>query len=228
MKTLLYSIHSFDKPFLEKEGDAKHELVFTAEALRMDTVGLAKGYEAVSLFSNDDASAPILKALFKIGVKYIALRSVGHDHVDLECAEQLGLKVVNVPEYSPYAIAEHGVAMLLMLNRHLYEAQLKIQTQDFRLDGLVGFDLKGKTVGIIGVGNIGYAFAKIMNGFGCKILAYDPIINKNLESIPIEYVSMNKLLSKSDIISLNCPLNKKTKYLIDDSEFDQMKEKVKG
>jgi len=131
--------------------------------------------------------------------------------------------VSNVPEYSPHSVAEHGVAMPMMLNRKLYEAKLKIRLQDFRLDGLVGFDLHGKTVGIIGLGKIGLAFAKIMNGFGCKLLAYDRTPMYTTEAISIDHVTLEELLSKCDVVSLNCPLNKQTKYIIDEQAFAQMK-----
>jgi D-lactate dehydrogenase len=183
MKVLVYSIHGFDKSFLETAANGKHELAFTEKALNLDTVSLSTGFDSVALFSNDDASAEVLEKLSQNGVKYITLRSVGYDHVDLKKANELGIKVANVPEYSPYAIAEHGVAMLLMLNRKLLEAQELIEKQDFRLDTLVGFDLHGKTVGIIGTGKIGFAFAHIMFGFGCKLLAYDPVQNPKASSI---------------------------------------------
>ena len=223
MKTLVFSCYSFDQPFLEKAALNKHDLTFTKEALGLANVELAAGYDAIALRSSDDASAPVLERLVDLGVRFIALRTVGYDNVDLEVAERLSIRVAHVPEYSPYAIAEHGVAMLLMLNRKLYEAQLLIQMQDFRLDSLVGFDLHGKTVGIIGVGNIGFAFAKIMNGFGCKLLAHDPEKHPKSTGIGLEYVSKKELLRKSDIISLNCPLNEHTRYLIDFEEFAMMK-----
>jgi len=223
MKTLVFSSHDFDKSFLKKAASNKHELTFTKAALGLENVNLADGYDAVALRSSDDASAVVLERLAKLGVNFIALRTVGYDHVDLKIARKLGIKVANVPEYSPYAIAEHGVAMLLMLNRKLYEAQLLMQMQDFRLDSLVGFDLHGKIVGIIGAGNIGFAFAKIMSGFGCKLLAHDPEQHPKSEEITLEYVSQKELLRKSDIISLSCPLNEYTRYLIGFEEFAMMK-----
>ncbi len=223
MKTLVFSSYNFDKPFLKEAASNKHDLTFTEKPLRLENVDLAAGYDAVALRSSDDASAPILERLVDLGVRFIALRTVGYDHVDLETAERLGIRIAHVPEYSPYAIAEHGAAMLLMLNRKLYEAQLLMQMQDFRLDSLVGFDLHGKTVGIIGVGSIGFAFAKIMNGFGCKLLAHDPEKHPKSTSVGLEYVSKKELLRKSDIISLNCPLNEQTRYLIGFEEFATMR-----
>jgi len=223
MNTLVYSSHEFDIPFLEKEAKNKHQLTFTKQALNLSTVNLAQGFEAIALFSNDNPCKEVLEKLHQFGVKFIALRSVGFDHVDLDESKTLGIKVANVPEYSPYAIAEHGVAMLMMLNRKLYEAQLLIQLQDFRLDTLVGFDLNKKKIGIIGTGKIGLVFAKIMNGFGCEILAYDPVQINNSDELNITYTSLEQLLKESDIVSLNCPLNTSTKKLLSEPQFEIMK-----
>ena len=224
MRVFIYSIHGFDKEFLENSFVGKFEIASTEKALDIDTVEMCKSFDAVALFSNDNASSEVLEKLAAFGVKYISLRSVGYDHVNLETAKALGIKVANVPEYSPYAIAEHAVAMLLMLNRKLYEAQLLIQMQDYRLDALVGFDLHGKTVGVVGTGKIGFAFAKIMNGFGCKLLAFDPEQNPKAADINMQYTSFENLIEQSDIISLNCPLNENTKYLFSDKEFSKMKQ----
>lgn len=223
MKTIFYSTYAFDRPFFEAAAPEGHTFRFVPEALRLSTTSLAEGYEAVALFSNDDASAPVLEALASLGVRYISLRTVGYDHVDLKAAARLGLRVANVPEYSPYAIAEHGVAMLMMLNRKLYEAQLLLQMQDFRLDSLVGFDLYQKTVGVVGTGKIGFAFARIMHGFGCRLIAYDPQPNPKAEQIGMQYVSLDALLAESDVVSLNCPLNAHTRNLLDTPQFARMK-----
>lgn len=223
MKTIFYSTHAFDQPFFEAAMPEGHTFTFVEEALNLSTAQRATGYEAVALFSNDDASAPVLEALASLGVRYIPLRTVGYDHVDLTAAARLGLRVANVPEYSPYAIAEHGVAMLMMLNRKLYEAQLLLQMQDFRLDSLVGFDLYQKTVGVVGTGKIGFAFARIMHGFGCRLLAYDPQPNPKAEQIGMRYVSLDTLLAESDVVSLNCPLNAHTRNLLDTPQFARMK-----
>ena len=226
MKVLVYNIQNYDRPFLEAANNSKHELEFTPEALTLETVHLAKGKDAVSLFSNDDASAEVLKILADFGIRFIALRCVGYNHVDLTAARELNISVANVPEYSPYAIAEHGVALILALNRKIYESQLLMQMQDFRLDTLIGFDLKGKTVGVIGTGKIGFAFAQIMNGFGCRLLGFDPEPNPKAKSIGLEYVELDDLLRESDVISLNCPLNEHTENLIDSRAFDLMKKGV--
>ena len=227
MKTLVYSIHGFDKPFLEKAAQDKHELIFTEQPLNGTTAKLAKEFDAVALFTSDNASAEVLEKLSEVGVKFIALRSVGYDHVDLVKAKQVGIKVANVPAYSPYAIAEHAVALLLTLNRKLLLSQELMNQSDFRLDQLIGFDLHGKTVGIVGTGKIGAAFAKIMHGFGCKLLAYDIEDNKQLTAeTNIVYTSLENLCKKSDVISVNCPLNVATKYMFNKCIFALMKKGI--
>jgi D-lactate dehydrogenase len=226
MRVRVYSIQNYDLPFIEAANNNKHELLFTEEALTLDTAQLAEGCEAVALFTSDDGSAPVLEKLAEIGVRFISLRCVGYNHVDVKKAAELGIRVANVPEYSPYAIAEHGVALLMALNRKIIPSQLLMQMQDFRLDTLIGFDLRSKTVGVVGTGKIGYAFAQIMHGFGCKLLAYDPTPNENADRIGMTYVSMDELLRHSDVISLNCPLNEHTANLIDDREFALMKQGV--
>ena len=227
MKTLVYSVHGFDKPFLEAAAKDKHELYFTEQSLNLDTTELAKGYEAVALFTSDNASSAVLQKLYDNGVKFIALRSVGYDHVDLAKAKQLNIKVANVPAYSPYAIAEHAVALLMALNRKLILGQQLMQTGDYRLDQLIGFDLHGKKVGIVGTGKIGTAFAKIMHGFGCNLLGYDVEINNQLiKDTKIKYTSLEDLCKRSDVISVNCPLNTATKYMFNKNVFEHMKKGV--
>ena len=227
MKTLVYSVHGFDKPFLEAAAKDKHELYFTEQSLNLDTTELAKGYEAVALFTSDNASSAVLQKLYDNGVKFIALRSVGYDHVDLAKAKQLNIKVANVPAYSPYAIAEHAVALLMALNRKLILGQQLMQTGDYRLDQLKGFDLHGKKVGIVGTGKIGTAFAKIMHGFGCNLLGYDVEINNQLiKDTKIKYTSLEDLCKRSDVISVNCPLNTATKYMFNKNVFEHMKKGV--
>ncbi|MCS6934311.1 MAG: 2-hydroxyacid dehydrogenase [Chitinophagales bacterium] len=223
MKTLVYSSHGFDKPYLERANSGKHELIFIESPLREDTAHIAAGCEAVALFSNDHADADVLRLLHKLGVRFIALRSTGYDHVDLPTAQSLGMKVAHVPAYSPQAIAEHAVAMLLALNRRLLKADRLVRQYDFRLDELVGFNIHGKIVGIIGGGHIGLAFARIMLGFGAHLLVHDPVINKSLQSLGVRYVTLESLLENSDIVSLHCPLNDKTRYLIDTPQFNLMK-----
>jgi D-lactate dehydrogenase len=227
MKILMYSIFEFDKPFIEKATHGKLELVYTQEHLNDETVSLAEGFDGISLFALDKASATTLEKLYNYGIKYIALRSVGYDNIDLKKARSLGIKVANVPAYSPYSVAEHAVALLMALNRKLILGQKLMQTGDYRLDHLVGFDLHGKTVGIIGTGKIGTAFAKIMNGFGCKLLAYDIVENKKLQAeTDITYTSIEEVCKGSDVLSIHCPLNRETKYMLNQSLFSQMKKGI--
>ncbi len=227
MKTLVYSVHGFDRSFIEKAANGNHELHFTESPLNENTSDLAKGFEAVALFTSDNASEKVMAQLHDSGVRFIALRSVGYDHVDLGKAKALGIKVANVPAYSPYAIAEHAVALLLALNRKIMLGQQLMKQNDFRLDKLVGFDLYGKTIGIIGTGKIGASFARIMNGFGCELLAFDVESNDELmQQVNIKYTSLENVCKKADVISVCCPLNEKTKYMFNKTTFSFMKKGV--
>ncbi|SEA98477.1 D-lactate dehydrogenase [Flavobacterium gillisiae] len=227
MKILMYSIYAFDKPFIENATHGKLEIEYTNQALNEDTAKLAEGFEGISLFTPDNASDSVLEKLYFYGVRYIALRSVGYDYVDLKKARALGIKVANVPSYSPYSVAEHAVTLLLALNRKIILGQKLMQMGDYRLDHLVGFDLYGKTVGIIGTGKIGAAFAKIMHGFGCQILACDPQENEELiQQIDISYTTLEDVCKNSDVISVHCPLNRETKYMFNKSNFSLMKRGV--
>lgn len=224
MKVAIYSTHKFDKPYLEKAASDRHTLVFHEAKLTMETVHLAKGAKAVGLFTSDSANADVLESLFDLGVQYVCLRSVGYDHVDVGKAKSLGIKVANVPEYSPYSVAEHAVALLVAVTRKIVLGQRLMDIGDYRLDALKGFDLHGKTVGIIGTGKIGSAFAQIMNGFGCDLLAFDPIPDLALQLlINIRYVALQELFSHADIISIHCPLNFNTRHLIGKDAFASMK-----
>lgn len=222
MKVFVYSARPYDRAALQS-GSKKHELLFSEKSLCSETAHFCVDCEAVSLFTLDDASAPVLEKLHAHGIRYILLRSVGYDHVDLERAALLGIRVANVPEYSPYSVAEHAVAMLMAVNRKLMDGQRLIRLQDFRLDSLKGFDVHGKTVGVIGAGKIGMAFSRIMLGFGAKVLAFDPQVNQEGIDIGVKYASLEELLRSSDIVSLHCPLNKDTKHLISDTQFCWMK-----
>lgn len=227
MKIIIYSTHRFEKSFLEKAANQKHELIFTAYALEADTAKLAHGCKAAIAFTADDLSAEVLDELYFHGIRFIALRSVGFDHIDLFKAKQLGLKVANVPNYSPYATAEHSVALLLALNRKLLIGQKLMTRNDFSMDDLVGFDLHQKTIGIVGVGKIGGAFATIMNGFGCQLLGCDPSENKALAlKISLTYTTLETLCQQSDVISIHCPLTPQTRYMFNKALFNQMKKGV--
>lgn len=227
MKTCVYSIHGFDRPFIEKANKGKHELVFTTAALSSKTVHLAETCEAVALISSDSAAAAVVEELHALGVRYIALRAAGYDQVDLAKAKALGIRVANVPAYSPYAIAEHSVALLMTLNRKMLRSQELMRQNDFRLNELVGFDLHKKTVGVVGTGKIGAAFVRIMHGFGCHVLAYDIAEDPQLVArYGVEYTSLEALCERSDVISLSCPLNEATRYLFNKSTFSRMKKGV--
>ncbi|MEJ7646965.1 MAG: 2-hydroxyacid dehydrogenase [Chryseolinea sp.] len=223
MKVYIYSAHPYETPFLQKAAGEKHELNFTSKKLSVDTAVLASGNDALAIFTADDASAPVLDLLRAQGIRYIALRSAGFDHVDLAAAKKHGIHVANVPAYSPYSIAEHAAALLLALNRRLIEGRRLIDSRDFRLDPLIGFDIHGKTVGIIGTGTIGRAFVNIMLGFGAKVIAFDPIQNETVKAMGVTYVSQDELFERSDIISIHCPLNEKTKQLISRRQLEKMK-----
>jgi D-lactate dehydrogenase len=227
MKILMYSVFDYEKPFMDKAKHGKLELVYTEKSLNENTVNLAEGFEAITIFTCDSANSKVLDKLYSFGVKYISLRSVGHDHIDLQKARSLGIKVANVLEYSPYAVAEHAVALLMALNRKIVLGQKLMQMGDYRLDHLVGFDVHGKKAGVIGVGKIGSAFAKIMYGFGCEILAFDPEENQELtKQINITYTSLEEVCKNADIISVHCPLNRETTYMFNDSLFKVMKKGV--
>lgn len=222
MRVQVYSSHPYEIPFLEKaKGDL--EFIYTDKRLDSHTALLAAGCQAVAIFTSDDADSGVLDKLYHCGIRYVALRSVGFDHVDLGKAKSLGMRVANVPEYSPYSVAEHAVALLMALNRKITESRLLAQLQDYRLDTLTGFDVHGKTVGIVGTGKIGMAFGRIMNGFGAHVLAFDPVINPDAVALGMQYVSFEKLLRQSDIISIHCPLNEHTKGLFSEDAFANIK-----
>ena len=223
MRTLIYSSQTYDREsFLAAQVPADIELHFQPARLTLDTVALAEAYEVVCAFINDDLSAPVLEQLAAGGTRLIALRSAGFNHVDLAAARRLGLSVVRVPAYSPHAVAEHAVALILSLNRHLHRACNRTRDGDFSLHGLTGFDLVGKTVGVVGTGQIGATFARIMAGFGCKLLAYDPYPNPQVEALGARYLPLDALLAEAHIISLHCPLNDDTRHLINPASLSRM------
>ena len=224
MKTTIFSTHKFEESYLVKANNSKHQLKFLENRLTEDTAILATGFKTVSLFTGDDASEKILEKLNAIGVENIALRSAGFNHVDLKKASELGIKVARVPAYSPYAIAEHTMALILALNRKLIKAHNRVREQNFSLNGLTGFDLNGKTVGVIGTGKIGSVLVKILYGFGCNILAQDINENQNLiDKYGVIYTDCATLCKHADIISLHVPLKASTKHLIDREHISLMK-----
>jgi len=215
MHALLFSSQQYDQDsFDNAAGVAQLALHYQSARLSEDTAALAAGYEVVCAFINDDLGAAVLERLKAGGTRLIALRSAGYNHVDLAAAKRLGLAVVRVPAYSPHAVAEHAVALILALNRRLHRAYNRTREGDFSLHGLTGFDLHGKTVGVVGTGQIGLAFARIMAGFGCQLLAYDPYPNPEVEALGARYLDLPELLRESRIISLHCPLTPQTRHLI--------------
>lgn len=227
MRVLNFSTHEFDRKYLERHSSGIHSFDFCEDSLRINTAEWASGYDAITLFTSDDASAPVLEKLTTLGVKYICLRSAGYDHINLSRARELGMRVANVPAYSPYAVAEHALTLLMALNRKILAAAEQFQKNDFRLNGLIGFDVHGKTVGVVGTGKIGSAFVRIMLGMGCKVLAYDIQENPELKITEnFQYTALEKLCEESDIIGVFCPLNEHTRYMFNRGVFSRMKRGV--
>ncbi|WEK36933.1 MAG: 2-hydroxyacid dehydrogenase [Candidatus Pseudobacter hemicellulosilyticus] len=223
MKIAFFSTHSYDRHYFNRHNTG-HDLVYFEAALDEQTVELAKGSNAVCVFVNDTLNADVLEKLAMMGVQMIALRCAGYNNVDLEAATRYGLTVARVPAYSPYAVAEHAVALMLTLNRKIHKAYNRVREGNFSLARLVGFDLHGKTVGVIGTGKIGQIFAEIMLGFGCRVLAFDMIANRDLEAKGIEYQPLVQLLPQCDVISLHCPLNDQTHHLINPDTLSLIKQ----
>ncbi|MCC3426118.1 MAG: 2-hydroxyacid dehydrogenase [Microcoleus sp. PH2017_01_SCD_O_A] len=223
MKVAVFSTKSYDRTFLTAANADEHELVFFEPRLNLETSVLAAGFPAVCAFVNDSLDAKTLETIAQNGVRLLALRSAGFNHVDLAAARDLGLTLVRVPAYSPYAVAEHAVAMILSLNRKIHRAYNRVREGNFALDGLLGFDLYGKTVGIVGTGKIGALTAKILHGFGCRLLGYDVSPNPDCLALGMEYVALAQLFANSDIVSLHCPLIPETYHLIGAEAIGQMK-----
>ncbi len=227
MNILVYSAKGFEKPFLDAANTASYSIDYIETRLTIHTAELVSGHVAVFIFVNDDASAAVLQKLHERGVKYLLLRSAGFNNVDIPTAVQLGIRVARVPAYSPYAVAEHAIALMLALNRKLIRANNRIHDLNFSLDGLTGFDMHDKTVGVIGTGSIGSVIVKILHGFGCNVIAYDEVENTDLVSrFGLKYVDLHTLYTSSDIITLHVPLLPATKYLIDKAAIAQMKKGV--
>lgn len=224
MKILIYSTKRWvQEYFTSANSKGRFELKYTEARLQPDTAALATGYEGVCIFVNDNADAEAINALADNGVKFIALRCAGFNNVDLRAAEARGIQVVRVPAYSPYAVAEHAVALLLTLNRKLHRAYGRVREGNFALDGLMGFDLHGKTVGVVGTGAIGSIYARIMMGFGCVVLASDQFPKEELQALGVQYVPIEELYGQSDIVCLHCPLTPETHHLINKSTIRKMK-----
>lgn len=225
MRIAFYDTHSYDrKAFVDANQHFGYEIVFLEARLTDLTAELARGCEAICAFVNDHVDRPTLEKLKAVGVRLVALRSAGYNNVDLDAATELGLPVVRVPEYSPYAVAEHAMALILTLNRKIHRASNRVHELNFSLEGLVGFDLHGKTVGVIGTGKIGATFCRILKGFQCRVLASDPFPNESLiRELGVEYVPLETLCAQSDVISLHAPLLPSTRHMINAQTIALMK-----
>lgn len=227
MKVAVCSAQSYDRQFLlAANRDAHHELVFFESHLSEETRRMVAGFPVVCVFVNDTLDNRVLETLAAEGTHLIALRCAGFNNVDIQSASALGIRVVRVPAYSPHSVAEHTVALMLTLNRRLHQAYNRVRNGNFTLQGLLGFEMRNKTVGIIGTGRIGTAVAQILRGFGCRLLAYDLQPNSTCTQLGVEYVPLETLYGESDIITLHCPLNPQTHRLIDDAAVERMKQGV--
>ena len=223
MKVAAFSTKNYDREFLNPANGSRHQLHFLEPRLTTETAGLASGFDAVCVFVNDRVDQPVIDQLSSFGIRLVALRCAGYNNVDSKAAANHGITVVRVPGYSPYAVAEHTVGLILALNRKLHRAYNRVREGNFALDGLLGFDLHGKTVGIIGTGKIGSVAARILLGFGCEVLAFDPFPNETCRSLGIRYLALDELLSRSDIITLHCPLTPENRHMINNSAIEKMK-----
>lgn len=226
MKVALFDVHEFERPvFLSANQNHNHDLKFFKVRLTKETASIAKGYPCVCGFVNDQFDRECLTILKDGGTNLIALRSAGFNHVDLMAANDLNMTVVRVPEYSPHAVAEHAVGLMMALNRKIHRSYNRVRELNFSLDGLVGFDMHGKTVGIIGTGKIGSVVAKILTGFGCKVLGFDTHPNEK-DDQSLRYVALQELFESSQIITLHVPLNKSTHHIINKNSLARMQRGV--
>ncbi len=215
MKTAVFSTRRYDKTMLvQANSGARHELKFLEDRLTAETAALAEGCQAVCVFVNDNLDAEVLAILAQQGTRLIATRSTGYNQIDTVAAERHGIAVVRVTDYSPHSVAEFAVGLLLAVNRKIARASVRTRDGNFDLDGLMGFDLHGKTVGVIGTGKIGSIFARIMTGFGCTVLGYDLYPSAAFEALGGNYVSVDELLARSDVVSLHCPLTDETRHIV--------------
>jgi D-lactate dehydrogenase len=223
MKTVaFFDTKIYDKESFLKFGNDDINIRFFENKLNKDTVSMAACCDAVCAFVNDSIDKDVIEQLEKFGVGLVAMRCAGYNNVDLKAARGR-VRIVRVPAYSPYAVAEHAVGMILLLNRKLHRAYIRTRDHNFSLEGLTGFDLHGKTVGVIGTGKIGSAFCEIAKGFGMNILGFDPYKSDEFDG---DYVNLDELLSKSDIITLHCPLTKENRHIINAQTVSKMKRGV--
>lgn len=226
MDISIFSAKPYDRAYLDAAAGIGHQLHFVDARLTARTAILAKGSRAVCAFVNDQVDAEVLEQFKQLGIGLVALRSAGFNNVDLAAAKRLGIAVARVPAYSPEAVAEHTVALILSLNRKTHRAYARVREGNFALDGLLGFNLHGRTVGIIGTGQIGTCVARIMLGFGCKVLGYDVKPDPACEAMGVTYCAIDTLLSQSDIVTLHCPLSTATHHLVDEAAISKIKRGV--
>ncbi|WDE02766.1 2-hydroxyacid dehydrogenase [Thalassomonas viridans] len=223
MKIAVFSSKPYDREYLGQYDDSGFAMTFFEARLDTSTAAMAQGFEVVCCFVNDDLNSATIKCLQKNGVKLIALRCAGFNNVDLAAAQQAGIKVCRVPAYSPHSVAEHALALLLSLNRNIHRAFNRVRENDYSLNGLLGFDLYKKTIGVIGTGKIGSVFVRIMRGLGCEVIACDPQPDEALKSLGIPYVGLTEIWRQADIISLHCPLQQDTFHMINEQAIASMK-----
>ena len=226
MDVTVFGTKPYDRTFLDAAVGTKHNLYYLDLRLTAKTAVLAKGSKAVCAFVNDQVDADVLEEFKRLGVGLVALRSAGFNNVDLPAAKRLGISVARVPAYSPDAVAEHAVALMLSLNRKTHLAYARLREGNFALDGLLGFNLAGRTIGIIGTGKIGSCVSKIILGFGCEVIAYDLKRNPDCEALGVIYCPIDEVLAQSEIITLHCPLTPATKHLINAAAVGKMKHGV--
>jgi D-lactate dehydrogenase len=227
MNVVVFSAKGYDRESLSAaNAGGRHQLTFLEPRLTIQSVKLAAGFDAVCCFVNDQLTAEVQSALAAGGTRVIALRCAGFNQVDLTAAERLGLPVVRVPAYSPHAVAEHTVGMILTLNRKFHKAYNRVREGNFALEGLLGFDLHRRTVGVIGTGKIGAVVTRILRGFECEVLCYDVAANSECTSFGARYVELLDLFSYADIITLHCPLTPATHHMIDEDALRRMKRGV--
>lgn len=227
MKIAVYSTKQYDRKYLEiANKDFGFDLKYFDFKLDSSTIKTAEGYDAVCIFVNDDADKAVMEGLARLGVKILALRCAGFNNVDLSAAKASGIKVVRVPAYSPEAVAEHAVGLMMSLNRKIHRAYQRTRDANFSLEGLIGFNMHNRTAGIIGTGKIGIAVMRILKGFGMNLLAYDPYPNQQALDLGAEYVDLQTLYAQSDVITLHCPLTPDNHHLLNKDAFKRMKDGV--
>jgi len=227
VKIAFFNTKQYDQEYFDRANqNGTHQIRYFSSHLNLESTSLINDEKVVCAFINDNLNADVLHKLKHKGIELIALRSAGFNHVDMACAKKLSIPVVRVPAYSPYSVAEHAVGLLLCLNRGIHRAHNRIREGDFSLRNLMGFDLHGKTVGIIGTGKIGQSFCNIMLGFGCNVIAYDVVHNQQCVNSGVKYTTLDNLLSQADVISLHCPLTPETYHLLDQTALAKMRDGV--